>query len=130
VIDIGVLSGWLSLFWIASWIFCSYSLVRSSFLSCRSVGQNFSSRIFYFSDGSVVRSPFGFVIGAVVCWVVDGLFDICLANLQKAVVFFSIDAMWLLHAWFFAAMIVLFLIASNLLRLFLSDGRRMERHNL
>ena len=101
--------------------------MRSSFLSCRSVGQNCSSRIFDFSDGSVVWSPFGFVIGAVVR-VVDGLFDICLANLQKAVVFFSIDAMWLLHAWFFAAMIVLFLIAS--LRLILSDGRRVERHIL
>jgi hypothetical protein len=52
-----------------------------------------------------------------------------LANLQKAVVFLSIDAMWLLHFWFFAAIIVLFLIASNLLRLFLSE-RRVERHNL
>jgi hypothetical protein len=59
----------------------------------------------------------------------DGLFFICLANLQKAVVFLSIDAMWLLHFWFFAAIIVLFLIASNLLRLFLSE-RRVERHNL
>jgi hypothetical protein len=45
-------------------------------------------------------------------------------------VFLSIDAMWLLHAWFFAAIIVLFLIASNFLRLFFSDGRRVERHNL
>ncbi len=45
-------------------------------------------------------------------------------------VFLSIDAMWLLHAWFFADMIVLFFIASIFLRLFLSDGRRVERHNL
>jgi hypothetical protein len=61
---------------------------------------------------------------------VDGLFAIVSSKHQKAVVFLSIDAMWLLHAWFFAAIIVLFLIASNFLRLFFSDGRRVERHNL
>jgi hypothetical protein len=113
---------------VLDFLFVQFGAVVFSFLSFSRA--KFFKQDFYFSDGSVVWSPFGFVIGAVVCWVVDGLFDICLANLQKAVVFFSIDAMWLLHAWFFAAMIVLFLIASNLLRLFLSDGRRVERHNL
>ncbi len=86
----------------------------SSFLSSRSVGKNCSGRIFYFSDGSIVWSPFGFVIGAVVR-VVDGLFDICLANLQNAVVFLSIDAIWLLNA-FFCCHDCSFFIASYLLR--------------
>ena len=52
--EIGVFRGCPLLFFIASWIFSSYSLVRSSFLSARSIGQNCSRRIFAFSEGSVV----------------------------------------------------------------------------
>ena len=98
VIDIGVSSTRLSLFRIPSKIFCSYSLVRSSFRSSRSVGQNCSSRIFSFSDGSVVCSPFDFVIGAIVRGVVGVFIIVRLANRQNAVVFLSIDAMWVFHA--------------------------------
>lgn len=50
------------------------------------------------------------------------------AKFQKAVVFLSIDTMWVLHEWFLAAIIVLFLIASSLLSLFLSAGSRVLRH--
>lgn len=67
VMEMGRLSGWISLLSIASCMICLYSSVRPSFLSSFSIGQNWLSSVCAFSDGLVVSSPLLLVMG-VVLW--------------------------------------------------------------
>lgn len=105
------------------------SLVRSSFFSSLSIGQNSSRNTETFSTGSLVGTPLDMDKG-VLTWGFDGRFIICFVKCQKADVFLSIDKMWLLQERFFAVSTVLFLTASSLLSIVLSDGSRVVRHIL